>query len=195
MNPKQLEVLSHKSAYKYKNTSHHEDLVSEGILAGLEELRKNPEATEQKIYQQVNFAQWRHLNVDTMAVTVPEHLVRIAKGMGTKGVNKDYTQETIEWAKLICNSSQFNSDYHEQEDTSDQEQEVHHQQAVETIWKSASECLEPDDFAVFCLKWDNGMDGKAIGDMLGVSKQAVSKRLNYIEEKVKRHIVAKNLSL
>lgn len=190
--PDDLLILSKKSASKYKNTSHNDDLVSEGVLAGLEELRKDPDATEQKLYQQINFAQWKHLNVDRLAVTVPEHLVRIAKGMGSEGVEKNYTKETIEWAKLICNSSQFNTDFHEQEDTSEQEDEVHISQAVDAIWSCAASCLNKDDFAVFCLKWDAGMDGKSIGDMVGVSKQAMNKRLNQIEEKVKRSLSHKN---
>ena len=95
MNPEWIETLSKKSASKYRNTSHYDDLISEGVLAAYEECNLNPAATEQRLYQVINFAQWKFLNVESLPVYMPEKLVRIVKGMGSDDVDTNYTDENL----------------------------------------------------------------------------------------------------
>ena len=113
MTPEYVETLSKKSAYKYYNTSHYDDLVSEGILAAYEEMADNGGATEQRIYQVINWAQWKFLNVDSLPVYMPEKLVRMVKGLGSEGVETNYTEENLNWAKVVLSQGQAQADYHD----------------------------------------------------------------------------------
>ena len=191
MTPEFITTLSKKSAFKYRNASHHDDLVSEGIMAAYEELTDNPETTEQRMYQVINWAQWKFLNVDCLAVTMPENLVRMVKGLGSEDVDTNYTDDCIAWANVLLAQGQYNSDYHDIDTESDQAQEYSDAELLESIWESAKECLKKEDYEMFHSHFALGLDGKSIGDMKGVSKQATHKTLKSINEKVRKHVVNK----
>ena len=195
MKPEWIETLSKKSARKYRNTSHYDDLISEGVLAAYEEYNLNPAVTEQRLYQVINFAQWKFLNVDSLPVYMPEKLVRMAKGMGSEGVDTNYTDENLEWAKVILAQGQFRSEYHDTDHTSNQEEELSKEDLLEKIWEAASDCLLEDEYRLFYAHFETGLDGKSLGDMTGVSKQAMSKKLKAINQKVQKHVVNKKWEL
>ena len=191
MNPKSVETLSKKSAYKYYNTSHYEDLVSEGILAAYEEMADNECVTEQRIYQVINWAQWKFLNVDSLPVYMPENLVRVVKGMGSDEVETNYTDESVEWAKVILARGQAQSDYHDTDYTSDQEGELSKEDLLEKIWEAAQECLTDEEYGLFNLHFEARQDQKSLGVIFEVSQQSISLRLLKINEKVRKHVVNK----
>ncbi len=191
MKPEFIETLSKKSAYKYYNTSHYEDLVSEGVVAAYEELTENPETTEQRMYQVINWAQWKFLNVDCLAVTMPENLVRMVKGLGSEDVDTNYTDECIAWANVLLAQGQYNSDYHDVDTESDHAQKYSDAKLLDSIWESAEECLTEEEYGLFHSHFEVGLDGKSIGDIKGVSKQAMHKTLKSINEKVRKHVVNK----
>jgi predicted DNA-binding protein (UPF0251 family) len=191
MKPEFIEALSKKSAYKYYNTSHYEDLISEGIMAAYEELNTNPQAPENRIYQVISTAQWKFLNVDCLAVTTPFEVVKLAKGLGSPEDKRGYSEELIEWAKLICGSSQMNSSFHDKDNTSDQAEAYESQALVKDVWDSAKECLTEEEYEMFSLHFDKGLDGKSIACLKGVSKQAMHKTLKSVNEKVRKHVVNK----
>ena len=191
MTPEFITTLAKKRASKYRNFSHHDDLVSEGVMAAYEELKKNPEATEQRMYQVINWAQWNFLNVDCLAVTMPENLVRKVKGLGSEDVDTNYTDACIAWANVILAQGQYNSDYHDVDTESDQAQEYSDADLLDSIWESAKECLTEGEYEMFRLHFSAGLDGKSLGDMKGVSKQAMHKTLKSINEKVRKHVANK----
>ncbi len=195
MTPEFITTLSKKSAYKYYNTSHYDDLVSEGILAAYEEMADNEGATEQRIYQVINWAQWKFLNVDSLPVYMPENLVRMVKGMGSEGLDTNYTEESVEWAKVILSQGQAQSDYHDTDHTSNQEEELSKEDLIEKIWEAAKECLTDEEYGLFYAHFETGLDGKSLGDMTGVSKQAMSKKFKTINQKVQKHVVNKKWDL
>lgn len=195
MTPEFIETLSKKSAYKYYNTSHYDDLVSEGILAAYEEMADNEGATEQRIYQVVNWAQWKFLNVDSLPVYMPEKLVRMVKGLGSEGVETNYTEENLNWAKVVLDQGQAQSDYHDTDHTSNQEEELSKEDLLEKIWEAAKECLTDEEYGLFHARFELGLDGKSLGDMTGVSKQAMSKKFKAINQKVQKHVVNKKWDL
>ena len=191
MTPKFITTLSKKSAFKYRNSSHHDDLVSEGIMAAYEELKENPEVTEQRMYQVINWAQWKFLNVDRLPVTIPFQLVRVAKGFGDPDDKQGFSDETIAWAKVILAQGQMKSEHHDVDQESDQAQEYSDADLLDSIWESAKECLTEEECEMFRLHFEVGLDGKSLGDMKGVSKQAMHKTLKSINEKVRKHVVNK----
>ena len=195
MNPEWIETLSKKSAYKYRNTSHYDDLISEGVLAAYEEYNLNPTVTEQRLYQVINWAQWKFLNVDSLPVHMPENLVRLVKGMGSDGVDTNYTEGSIEWAKVLLAQGQFRSEYHDTDHTSNQEEELSKEDLLEKIWEAAKECLTDEEYGLFHARFELGLDGKSLGDMTGVSKQAMNKKLKGINQKVRKHVVNKKWGL
>ncbi len=195
MTPEFITTLSKKSASKYRNTSHHDDLVSEGIMAAYEELTENPEVTEQRMYQVINWAQWKFLNVDCLAVTMPENLVRMVKGLGSEGVDTNYTDECIAWANVLLSQGQYNSDYHDVDTESDQAQEYSDVNLLGSVWDSAKECLTEEEYGLFRAHFEGGLDQKSLGVMCEVSQQSVSLRLLKIKEKVRKHVVNKKWEL
>ncbi len=195
MTPEFITTLSKKSAFKYRNSSHHDDLVSEGIMAAYEELTENPETTEQRMYQVINWAQWKFLNVDRLPVTIPFQLVRVAKGFGDPDDKQGFSDETIAWAKVILSQGQMKSEHHDVDQESDQAQEYSDADLLDSIWESAKECLTEEDYGLFHSHFEVGLDQKSLGGMLEVSQQSVSLRLLKINEKVRKHVVNKKWEL
>ena len=196
MKPEWIETLSKKSASKYRNTSHYDDLISEGVIAAYEEYNLNPAATEQRLYQVINFAQWKFLNVESLPVHMPEKLVRIVKGLGSNHENSGWTdEENLEWAKVILAQGQFRSEYHDTDHTSNQEEELSKEDLLEKIWEAANECLTDEAYDLFVNTHSLGVDGKTVADSLGVSKQAVNKKVKKVNEKVRKYVVNKKWEL
>lgn len=192
----QILTMSKKSSAKYKNTSHYEDLVSEGAMAAYEELEVNPQAGPARIYQVINWAQWKFLNVDCLPVHMPEKLVRILKGLGSNHENSGWTdEENIEWAKVILSQGQFNSEYHDTDHKSDQEEDFSKEDLLDKIWESAKECLSYEEYTLFSEIHAKGVDGKTVADSLEISKQAVNKKIKKVNEKVRKHVVNKKWEL
>ena len=195
MNPEWIETLSKKSASKYRNTSHYDDLISEGVLAAYEELSDNPEATEQRLYQVINWAQWKFLNVDSLPVYMPEKLVRIAKGMWSEGVHTNYTEENLEWAKVILSQGQFRSEYHDTDVYSDQAEVYEVQALVKDVWEAAEEYLTEEEYDLFYSYFEQQLNGEELGLSLGITRQAVNLKVKKVSEKVRKHLLNKKWEL
>lgn len=195
MTPKAIENLSKKSASKYFNTNRHEDLVSEGILAAYEELNKNPQASEQRLYQMITTAQWKFLNVDCLPVTIPFELVRVAKGRGSPEENRGYSDSTIAWAKMICEAPQFDSSYHDEDAESDQAEAYERQAFVKSVWDSAKECLSEEEYDLFYAYFDQEKTQQELAESLGIDRSNVSRKVKKMCERARKHIVNKKWEL
>ncbi len=195
MTPEFITSLSKKSAHKYSNTSHHDDLVSEGIMAAYEELNTNPQAPENRIYQVISTAQWKFLNVDCLPVTMPFELVRVAKGLGSPEDKRGYSDETIEWAKLICEAPQLDSSLHDEDNESDQAEAYERQALVKDVWDSAKGCLSEEEYDLFHAYFNQEKNGEVLGVNLNVTRQAINVRIKKACEKVRKHVVNKKWEL
>ena len=195
MTPEFIETLSKKSAYKYYNTSHYDDLVSEGIVAAYEELGKNPQAPEQRIYQVISTAQWKFLNADCLPVTMPFDLVRVSKGLGSPEDKRGYSDETIAWAKLICDSPQLNSSLHDEDNESDQAEAYERQSLVKDVWDAAEECLTEEEYDLFHMYFDQEVTQQTIAVSSKISDRAVRYKFAKMNEKVRKHVVNKKWEL
>ncbi len=195
MTPEFITTLSKKSAYKYYNTSHYDDLVSEGILAAYGELDKNSQAPEQRIYQVISTAQWKFLNADCLPVTMPFQLVRVAKGLGSPEDKQGFSDETIAWAKLICAAPQLDSSLHDEDNESDQAEAYERQSLVKDVWDSAKECLTEEEYDLFHMYFDQGHNGEVLGVNLNVTRQAINLKVKKSCEKVRKHVINKKWEL
>ena len=195
MNPEWIETLSKKSASKYRNTSHYDDLISEGVLAAYEEYNLNPAVTEQRLYQVINWAQWKFLNVDSLPVSMPENLVRMVKGMGSDDVETNYTEESIEWAKVLLSQGQFRSEYHDTDHTSNQEEELSKEDLLEKIWEAANECLSDEEYDWFFAHFNMGVSQTELGKQDNVSDRWVRYKFASMQSKVHKHVINKKWGL
>ena len=195
MNPEWIETLSKKSASKYRNTSHYDDLISEGVLAAYEEYNLNPAATEQRLYQVINWAQWKFLNVDSLPVYMPENLVRLVKGLGSDDVDTNYTEDSIEWAKVLLAQGQFRSEYHDTDHTSNQEEELSKEDLLEKIWEAANECLTDEEYDLFRTRFEFGFTQEDLSKSFEVDQSVVSRRLSVVCDKVRKRVVNKKWEL
>lgn len=187
----QIPTMSKKSSAKYKNTSHYEDLVSEGVMAAYEELEVNPQAGPARIYQVISTAQWKFLNVDCLSVAVPFQLVRVAKGLGSPEDKQGFSDETIEWAKLICDAPQFDSKFHDKDGESDQAESYEEQALVQAVWEAAVECLTEEEYDLFHAYFERQVKQDVLADALGVNQPSVSKKVQSVCEKVRKHVINK----
>ena len=195
MKPEFISKLSKKSAHKYRNTSHHEDLVSQGIIAAYEELNDNPQASERRLYQVISTAQWKFLNADCLPVTIPFQLVRVAKGLGSPEDKQGFSDETISWAKLICDSPQLNSNLHDEDNESDQEEAYERQSLVNDVWDAAKECLTEEEYDLFYMYFDQEVTQQTIAVNSKISDRAIRYKFAKVNEKVRKHIVNKKWGL
>ncbi len=195
MTPEFITTLSKKSANKYRNTSHHDDLVSEGIMAAYEELNANPQAPENRIYQVISTAQWKFLNVDCLPVTMPFELVRVAKGLGSPEDKRGYSDETIEWAKLICEAPQLDSSLHDEDNESDQAEAYERQALIKEVWDSAKECLTEEEYDLFHMYFDQEVTQQTIAVNSKISDRAVRYKFAKMNEKVRKHVINKKWEL
>ena len=187
-----LQVLSQRCAKRYRNTSHKDDLVSVGVLAALEELKVDPDAKTARLCQVISTAQWKHLNVDNLAVTVPFELVRVVKGLGSPDEKRGYSDDTIDWATLICGSPQFDSSYHDNDSTESDHAENYAEQALlDTVWGAAKECLTEEEYNLFYYYFEQGMNQEYLAGLLSVSQQTISQRFSKMCDKVRKHILNK----
>ena len=195
MTPEFIIGMAKKSSAKYKNTIHYEDLVSEGVMAAYEELEVNPQAGPARIYQVISTAQWKFLNVDCLSVTIPFEVVRLAKGLGSPEDKRGYSEELIEWARLICDSPQFDSKFHDEDGESDQADSYEGQALVKSVWEAAEECLTEDEYELFHDYFERQITGEDIGFDLGITRQAVNLKVKKVSEKVRKHVVNKKWEL
>jgi DNA-directed RNA polymerase specialized sigma subunit len=195
MTPEFITTLSKKSANKYRNTSHHDDLVSVGIMAAYEELNTNPQAPENRIYQVISTAQWKFLNVDCLPVTMPFQLVRVAKGLGSPEDKQNYSDELIEWAKLICEAPQLDSSLHDEDMESDQAEAYERQALVKDVWDSAKEFLTEEEYDLFHMYFDQGVTQQTIAVNSQISDRAVRYKFAKMNEKVRKHVINKKWEL
>jgi len=121
--------------------------------------------------------------------------VRVAKGLGSPEDKRGYSDELVAWAKVILSQGQAQADHHDTDHTSNQEEELSKEDLVEKVWEAAQECLTDEEYGLFCLHFDTGLDGKSLGDMTGVSKQAMSKKFKAINQKVQKHVLNKKWDL
>jgi len=190
-----IENMAKKSASKYFNTSHYDDLISEGVLAAYEELSDNPKAEIARVYQVISTAQWKFLNVDCLTVTIPFHLVRVAKGLGSPGDKQGFSEETIAWAKLICDAPQLDSSLHDEDNTSDQAEAYERQALVKDVWEAANECLTEEEYDLFHMYFDQGVTQQTIAGNLEITDRAVRYKFAEMDEKVRKRVVNKKWEL
>jgi len=195
MKPKFIEIMAKKSASKYYNTSHYDDLISEGVLAAYGELGVNPQAEIARIYQVISTAQWKFLNVDCLPVTIPFQLVRVAKGLGSPEDKQGFSEETIAWAKLICDAPQLDSSLHDEDNTSDQAEAYERQALVKDVWESAKECLTEEEYDLFHMYFDQGVTQQTIAGNLEITDRAVRYKFAEMNQKVRKHVVNKKWEL
>lgn len=191
MTPEFIMGMAKRSAAKYRNTSHKEDLVSEGLMAAYEELADNPQATPARVYQVISTAQWKFLNVDCLSVTIPFQLVRVAKGLGSPEDNQGFSDETIEWAKLICDAPQFDSKFHDKDGESDQAEAYEEQALVQAVWEAAGECLTEEEYDLFHAYFEQGVSQTSLAEDLDVSDRSVRYKFSSIRDKVRKHVINK----
>ena len=195
MKPEFISKLAKKSAYKYRNTSHHEDLVSQGIIAAYEELNDNPQASERRLYQVISTAQWKFLNVDCLPVPIPFQLVRVAKGLGSPEDKQGFSEETIAWAKLVCEAPQLDSSLHDEDNQSDQAEAYERQSLVNDVWDAAKECLTEEEYDLFYMYFDQEVTQQTIAVNSKISDRAIRYKFAKVNEKVRKHIVNKKWGL
>ena len=188
MNTTEIVSMSKKCARRYKAPNEFEDLVSEGVLAALEKIQSNPNFSKASLWQTINWAQWKYLNVSLQDVKIPENLVRIAKNLGTPGVETNYTKESIEWVRLLL--SKGNSDY-TQEDLASQGDghlDKERKESLDYMWSTASECLTGEEFSLLHSYYCLGSKQKDLAEGLDLTDRALRYRMEAIIQKVKGNL-------
>lgn len=184
----ELTKMCRRLAGKYKSGQMKDDLVQEGLLACLELLNDDPECHPAKLYRTADKAMWDYLNFGRVPVVVPKDKASRAILRGSEvDTNQSYSELGIERMKNVLQSPTVPLEDAELsvEDCADA---YERKQLYEFVEKTLHDTLEGLDLAIIKMRYYHNMTLEDVGDALGLTKQAVSRRETATLEKLKRRL-------
>lgn len=188
MNTEEIMKMCDKLSYKYKTAQMRQDLVQEGILACLEVLAVEDNPHPAKLYRAADKAMWDYLNFSGLPVTMP---ITRASRSAMKGEELDDTQTysdggvealreavastTVEYDDASMSVNDHAADYEKME------YEAYVSSKIVTN-------LSGVDLEIIKLRYYQDLTQEEVGELLGLSKQAVSKRENAALERLKHKL-------
>ncbi len=167
-------------AARYKRQDEYEDLVSEGVLVALELQEKEPNVSFSSIYMSVNRRMHDYLNIDLLPVHVPASDVarRLSRNPDTPTEemgDNTWKEDTIDYLKEVFKGGYVSSSDLVQ--PFDKYTEFYEDRDFqEKLSKSINVNLNKVEKAHILMRTKEGLSLQELGDKLGVSKAAVSKR-------------------
>lgn len=176
-----------KLSYKYKSQIR-EDLVQEGLLAVYEALTEDPELPAGKLYKIADRAMWDHLNFAALPVSMP--ITPASRGFmrGAEGYSgQTYSEEGEEALREAVAS--VSVEYDDAEISVPDHAEVYEEMEYQAyVASKVVTVLSGVDLDIIKLRYYHDMTQDEVGQALGISKQAVSKRETAALEKLKRKL-------
>lgn len=184
----EMTKMCERLAGKYKNGQMRDDLIQEGLVACLEILAEEPECHPANLYRAANKAMWDHLNFSGVPVSVPKTIASRSALRGSKDdATQTYSENGIGTLKdaLKAKTVSLKEDDLITDDCSVDFEEKEFYQFIAT---KVDEYLEGDDLMIVKMRYYHDMTQDEVGDVMGMSKQAVSKRETQALEKLKRKL-------
>jgi len=193
MDAKEIFSMCKRLARRYKNPTHYEDLVSEGIVMCYEVLAKEPDAPVFKLYRKANSAMHDYLNLSVLPVTVPKSDVsrRLArnKDVDLSDIDTNWTDDGIELLRMTLKSEVVDAE--KSNIVQPSSEEIYENiNFIKVLYRTLSKELSGDEQLMFYMRFDEDMTLAECGQFFGISKEAAYYRESKIVNKV-RDIVVK----
>lgn len=176
-------------AYKYRNYNEYEDLVSEGVLAVLEYLEKDPMALTQRLYRVANGRMHDYLNIDSLPVTVPaSDVARTIARDNDAEIDLSYSPETVEYLRSIFKADRVEGNYENGNvDISAEEAYLEKERLME-FNQMLRDLLTPDQNLLLYMRYVEGMSQEECAGFFGLDRTGVAKREARVISKLKEAV-------
>ena len=192
MDAKEISSMCKRLARRYKNPTHYEDLVSEGIVMCYEVLAKEPDAPVFKLYRKANSAMHDYLNLSVLPVTVPKSDVsrRLArnKDVDLSDIDTNWTDDGIELLRMTLKSEVVDAE--KSNIVQPSSEEIYENiDFVKVLYRTLSKELSGDEQLLFFMRFEEDMTLDECADFFGIGKSTVHKRQEKLVSKVKDIVV------
>jgi len=164
-------------AKKYKNRQEYDDLVSEGVLKCLEELRKgNKEKNLLKRHARVAMSDY--YNHKRKVVPVPNSSLAHSISRG---------QETNSWTAMALQRALYTPSVEIREEMAlgeSPETILERKQFIRHVFMTAFNCLTHDEWTIIRMRYWDGMTQEAVGKEMCHNKMWVSRKEKSALEKI-----------
>ena len=184
----EMTKMCERLAGKYKNGQMRDDLIQEGLVACLEILAEEPECHPAKLHRAANKAMWDHLNFSGVPVSVPKSRAsREVLRSSDVDSSQTYSENGLEALRIAVKAKSVSL---KEDDliTDDCSADFEEREFYQFIATKVDEYLEGDDLMIVKMRYYHDMTQDEVGDVMGMSKQAVSKRETQALEKLKRKL-------
>ena len=182
MNIKHLQKVCHTLANKYNDPSEYEDLLSEGILAGLEALKRTDE--EGLVVSAIRKAMYDYYNIDSKAMSLPRsaevHSVNKQLSEGCE----DFSGRYLLIAQALSNRLEPIQSNTLRESVFEADKRMELRLAVETM----KDVLDDDEYDLIVELYLKGRTLEAYARGVGKSCSTINRCRNSALDKVKRAI-------
>ena len=180
-------------ARKYNNRNEYEDMVSEGVLACLELLAKDPNTNPITLYREANRAISDYLTFGCTAISIPasDMARRVArdKDVDTSKVDNSYSDSKIDQRRVALSMKSVPV----VEDTlafaPSSEDLYQTKEQVDKVLKVMGEQLTEDELLFAYMRFVEGMTQKECGDFFGDIPMASSRKERMIVSKIREFVV------
>lgn len=176
--------MCRKLAHKYNRPNDFDDIVSEGAIVCLELRAEDPEVHPAKLYREANRAMHDYINLSLQPVSIPKHNVarRLSHDINDEEIG-NMSEDGANWLRNILSSEavsyeEFSSsipDHAEEYERADYENYVIY---------VVKEQLNKEELEIIKLRYWDEMTLDEVAYKLGVTKQAIDKRVSKAFEKI-----------
>ena len=188
MEANEILTMCNKLSYKYKNSQMREDLVQEGVVAVYGILSEEPDAHPAKLYRAAERAMWDHLNFSGLPVSMPITPASRGAMMGSDSYSGQTYSESGEEAlrdAVAYTSTEYDDTIMQTEDHAADYEKKEYEAYVSAKLVTT---LSGIDLEIIKLRYYHDMSQEEVGELIGMSKQAVSKRETAALERLKHKL-------
>lgn len=176
-------------ARKYNNRNEYEDMVSEGVLACLELLAKNPHTNPITLYREANRAVYDYVNFGCNPISIPasDMARRVArdKDVDISQVDNSYSDSTVDQLRVVLSMRAVPV----VEDTlafaPSSEDLYQTKEQIDKIVKTMNEELTEDELLFAHMRFFEGMSLDECGDFFTWSRKTAHRRERAMLDKVR----------
>lgn len=175
MTIEEIQRMCQRLARRYKS-SDYEDLCSEGVVACLDALEKNPDTHPARLYRAASSVMHDYLNLKSLPVSVP--VSRAARAISKQGRwdrTQTYSEVGMDWLSNIIKGSHIalDEDIHHLSD--DTEESVISTDLSNKLVLAMTNTLDREEFQVISMRYYEEMTLDEVAEHLETNKMYVSR--------------------
>ena len=175
MTVEEIQLMCHRLASRYKS-SDYEDLCSEGIVACLDALEKDPHTHPARFYRTASTVMHDYLNLKKLPVSVP--VSRAARAISKNGKwdgTQTYSEVGLDWLSNIIKGSHVVLDEGAHHLLDDTEESIISADLSNKLVLVMTGVLDREEFQVISMRYYEEMTLDEVAEHLETNKMYVSR--------------------